>query len=83
MRRDEKDATLYISKGHQTLDPSKGHQIVEPSIGHQVGVFFHLLPSPFFKFFLKSTNLNHFELFFPGIIFNLNLGKTCSCNFPW
>jgi hypothetical protein len=35
-------------KGHQAMEPFKGHQALEPSIGHQVGIFLHLLPSPFF-----------------------------------
>jgi hypothetical protein len=59
------------------MEASKGHQAIEPSIGHQVGIFFHLLPSPF----LEKGEFRSFGTFFPWtFFFNSNLENTCSHN---
>jgi hypothetical protein len=72
--------TMEPSKGHQTMEPSKGHQVMKPSIDHQVGIFFHLLPSPSLE---KGEFRSLLALSFLDIIFNLNIGNTCSYNLPW
>jgi hypothetical protein len=49
---------------------------LEPSIGHRVVIFFHLLPSHFFK----RMDFDHLKFFLLDTNCDSNLENTCSHN---